>query len=136
MYMRGAFRYCSCYVNITSVRKVWRYKRGVIRICKKDRQYNGENKKDNNKKQWSIKHYTENTKFGLRIMGFNATFNNISVISRRSVILVEENGVPGENYRPATSHEQTLLYKYMRSTCRLERESNLQCSGERHWLHR
>ena len=30
------------------------------------------------------------------LMVFNATFNNISVISRRSVLLVEETGVPGE----------------------------------------
>ena len=29
-------------------------------------------------------------------MVFNATFNNISVISWRSVLLVEETGVPGE----------------------------------------
>jgi hypothetical protein len=29
-------------------------------------------------------------------MGFNATFNNISVISWRSVLLVEETGVPGK----------------------------------------
>ena len=33
-------------------------------------------------------------------MMFNATFNNISVISWRSVSLVEETGVPGENHRP------------------------------------
>jgi hypothetical protein len=32
---------------------------------------------------------------------FNATFNNISVILWLSVLLVEETGVPGENYRPA-----------------------------------
>jgi len=31
-------------------------------------------------------------------MVFNATFNNISVISWRSVLLVEETGVPGENH--------------------------------------
>jgi hypothetical protein len=30
-------------------------------------------------------------------MVFNATFNNISVISRRSDLLVEETGVPREN---------------------------------------
>jgi hypothetical protein len=30
-------------------------------------------------------------------MVFNATFNNSSVISWRSVLLVEENRVPGEN---------------------------------------
>ena len=29
-------------------------------------------------------------------MVFNATFNNISVISKRSVLLVEETGVSGE----------------------------------------
>ena len=34
-------------------------------------------------------------------MVFNATFNNISVISWRLVLLVEETGVPGENRRPA-----------------------------------
>jgi hypothetical protein len=38
------------------------------------------------------------------LMVFNATFNNISVISWRSVLLVEETGVHGENQRPATSH--------------------------------
>ena len=37
-------------------------------------------------------------------MVFNATFNNISVISWRSVVLVEETGVPGENHRPVASH--------------------------------
>jgi len=36
------------------------------------------------------------------VMVFNATFNNISVISWRSVLLVEEIGVPGENHQPAT----------------------------------
>jgi hypothetical protein len=33
-----------------------------------------------------------------RIMVFNATFNNISVISWWSVLLMEENGVPEENH--------------------------------------
>jgi hypothetical protein len=37
-------------------------------------------------------------------MVFNATFNNISVISWRSVLLVEEIGVPGENYRPVAGY--------------------------------
>jgi hypothetical protein len=32
-------------------------------------------------------------------MVFNATFNNISVISLRSVLLVEETGGPGEDYQ-------------------------------------
>ena len=39
----------------------------------------------------------------VRVMVFNATFNNISVISWRSVLL-EEIGVPGKNHRPTTSH--------------------------------
>jgi hypothetical protein len=38
------------------------------------------------------------------LMVFNATFNNISVISWRSVLLVEETGGPRENHRPVTSH--------------------------------
>ena len=38
------------------------------------------------------------------IMVLNVTFNNISVISWRVVLLVEEIGVPRENYQLATSH--------------------------------
>ena len=47
-------------------------------------------------------------------MVFNATFNNISAISWRSVLLVEEIGVPGENHRPVASHDKlynTTLYQ-------------------------
>ena len=33
----------------------------------------------------------------VRVIMFNTTFNNISVI------LVEENGVPGQNHRPAAN---------------------------------
>jgi len=39
--------------------------------------------------------------FGWFVMVFNATFNNISVISWRSVLLVEETG---ENHQPAAGH--------------------------------
>jgi hypothetical protein len=42
-------------------------------------------------------------------MVFNATFNNISVISWQSVLLMEETGVSGENHQPASSHWQTQL---------------------------
>ena len=42
--------------------------------------------------------FTQKRFKGSRVMVFNATFNNISVISRRSVLLVEETTVPGENY--------------------------------------
>jgi hypothetical protein len=37
-------------------------------------------------------------------MVFNTTFNNISVMSWQSVLLVEEIGVPGENHRLVASH--------------------------------
>jgi len=39
-----------------------------------------------------------------RVMMLNATFNNISVISWQSVLLMEETGVLGENNRPDASH--------------------------------
>jgi hypothetical protein len=42
--------------------------------------------------------------FRVRVMVFNATFNNISVISWWSVLLVEETRVPGQNHRPVASH--------------------------------
>jgi hypothetical protein len=37
-------------------------------------------------------------------IGLLITFNNISVISWRSVLLVEETGEPGENHKPVASH--------------------------------
>jgi hypothetical protein len=37
-------------------------------------------------------------------MVITATFNNISVISWWSVLLVEESGIPGENHRPGASN--------------------------------
>ena len=37
-------------------------------------------------------------------MVFNATFYNIPVIPWRSVLLVEEAGVPGETHRPAANN--------------------------------
>jgi len=43
-------------------------------------------------------------------MVFNATFNIISVILWRSVLLEEETGVPGENHQPAINHWQTLSH--------------------------
>jgi hypothetical protein len=39
-----------------------------------------------------------------RFMVFNATFNNISVISWQSVLLVEEIRVPEENHQAVASH--------------------------------
>jgi len=39
----------------------------------------------------------------VRVVVFNATFNNISVISWLSVLLVKETGVPRENQQPPAS---------------------------------
>jgi hypothetical protein len=47
---------------------------------------------------------------GVMVLVFNATFNNISVISWRSVLLVEETRVPWENHQPAASHWQSLSH--------------------------
>ena len=47
----------------------------------------------------------------VRVIVFNATFNNISVISRQSVLLVEETGVPRENHRPTAVTDK--LYHIM-----------------------
>jgi hypothetical protein len=55
--------------------------------------------------------------FGFMVL--SATFNNISVISWRSVLLVEETGVPRENHRPVASHLQTLSQNVVSSTPRL-----------------
>ena len=41
---------------------------------------------------------------GGRVIVLSATFNNISVISWRSVLLLEETAVPGENHRPVENH--------------------------------
>jgi hypothetical protein len=46
----------------------------------------------------------------LRFMVFNATFNNISVISWQSISLVEETRVHRDNHRPVASHWQPLSH--------------------------
>jgi hypothetical protein len=64
--------------------------------------------------------------YGDGAMLFNATFNNISAISWRSVLLVEETGVPEENHRPVASLWQTLSHNVASITPRHERDSNSQ----------
>jgi hypothetical protein len=63
-------------------------------------------------------------------MVINATFNNISVITWQSVLLLEETGVLGENHWPVTSHWQTWSHNVVSSTPRHERGSNSQLSGD------
>jgi hypothetical protein len=51
--------------------------------------------------------------YGGGVMMFNITFNNISVISWQSVLLVEETG---ENHQPAKSHWLTWSHNVVSST--------------------
>ena len=57
----------------------------------------------------------------------NATFNNISVISQQSVLLVKESG---------EHHRQTLSYNVVSSTRRLSEAQTHNVSGDKHWWHR
>jgi hypothetical protein len=66
----------------------------------------------------------------------NATFSNISVISWRSVLLVKETEVHGENHRPVASHCQTLAHKVVSSTHCLSGIWTHNVNGDQHWLHR
>ena len=66
----------------------------------------------------------------------NFTFNNISVISWRSVLLVEETRVHRENHWPAASHWQTLSHNIVSKTPRLIGIQTHNVNGDRHWLHK
>ena len=61
------------------------------------------------------------------IMVFYTTFKNISGISWRSGVLVDETGVPAENHRYIASHWQTLSNNVISSTPRHELSSKSQC---------
>ena len=68
--------------------------------------------------------------FRVRVGVFNATFNNISVISWQSALLVEETRVLRENHRPATNHWQTLSHYVGSSTpCHVRISSK----SQRYW---
>jgi hypothetical protein len=57
------------------------------------------------------------TRFGsVWFIVFNDIFNNISVISWRSDLMVEETGVPGENHRPVASYWQTSSHSVVLNT--------------------
>ena len=59
-------------------------------------------------------------------MVLSATFNNILVMSWRSVVLVTETGGHRENHRPGASHWQTLSHNVVSDTPRHEPGSNSQ----------
>ena len=59
-------------------------------------------------------------------MVFNTFFNNISAISWRTVLWVEETGVHGKNHQLVASQLQSLSHYVELSTPRHERDSNSQ----------
>ena len=64
----------------------------------------------------------------LRFMVFKATFNQIWAISCRSVLLMEETGVPGENHRPAVSHWQTFSHNVVWITPHTDCRGSYKCN--------
>ena len=64
---------------------------------------------------------------------FNATINNISVISWQSVLLVEETRVPGENHRPAINIQIYLCLKFTVSICIPVNKRSRDRSGHQEW---
>ena len=68
----------------------------------------------------------------VRVMVFNATFNNISAISWQLVLLVEETRVSGENHRPVASHRQTLSHNVLSSRPSLSGIRTHNFSGDRY----
>ena len=70
------------------------------------------------------------------VIVFNTTFNNISVITWRSVLVVAEGGVPGENL-PQVTFKLYNVTNVVSMAPRYERDSNSHnFSGGRHLLHR
>jgi hypothetical protein len=108
------------------MKRLWRYKVNIYCTNK----CNYEAKKDNNFDKTNCSELITSIQNSIQIilawfMVFNVTFNNNSVISWRSVLMAEETGVAGENYRPVTSHWQTLSHNFVSRTPRHDLYTNM-----------
>ena len=57
-------------------------------------------------------------------MGWGLVYGVLTPL--KTILLMEETGVPGENHQPVASRWQTLTHKVVSTTPRHERDSNLQ----------
>jgi hypothetical protein len=67
--------------------------------------------------KYNINNFTMTMRDRVRVLMFNATFNNISIISWRSVLLVGETGVPREHYRSVNDKLYRCLSFSFRLLC-------------------
>jgi hypothetical protein len=85
-------------------------------------------------KQQSLSHSLSSKIVLISRSVLNANFNNFSIISWRSVLLVVETGRPGENHRSVSSHWQTLSHDVVHLAMIEIRTHNI--SGDMHSLQR
>jgi hypothetical protein len=112
-----------CHLNLNEYESQW----NLIKVWADIYNY----KLYNNRYNSSRNHLLSTWRFTyVCLIVFNPTFNNISVISWRSVLLVEETG---ENHRPDASWWQTVSHNVIHLAL-IEIRTHI-ISGDRYWFH-